>query len=63
MRLLDREGLKKKGLSYSPSQLWRLAKAGRFPPPVKIGSKLAWVEDEIDALIAARIAAREIEAP
>jgi predicted DNA-binding transcriptional regulator AlpA len=59
MRLLDREGLKEKGIKYSSTQLWRLTAAGRFPKAVKIGSKLTWVEQEIDDFIAARIAARD----
>lgn len=38
-------------------------KAGTFPAPVKIGPRgIAWVENEIDAWIAARIADRDGEA-
>ena len=58
MKLLDREALKEKGISHSETQLWRLVKAGKFPQPIKVGGKNAWVESEIDAWIEARMAAR-----
>jgi predicted DNA-binding transcriptional regulator AlpA len=54
MRLLDRQGLKEKGINYSATQLWRLMRAKKFPQQVKIGSKNAWVEQEIDDFIASR---------
>jgi prophage regulatory protein len=59
MRLLDRQGLKEKGINYSATQLWRLMRAKKFPQQVKIGSKNAWVEQEIDDFIASRVAARD----
>jgi prophage regulatory protein len=60
MRLLDREGLKEKGIRYSPTQLWRLMAAGKFPRRLTIGGgKNCWVEQEIDDFIAARIAERD----
>ena len=34
-------------------------RAGMFPKPVDLGGAVAWVESEIDAWIAARIAARD----
>jgi prophage regulatory protein len=61
MRLINREGLKLKGIDYSASHLWRLINAGKFPRPVKIGSRNAWPEEEIDQLIKDRIAARDSE--
>jgi prophage regulatory protein len=39
-------------------QLWRLIRAGKFPRQIKVGTKNAWVEHEIDAWIESRIAAR-----
>jgi prophage regulatory protein len=45
MRLLDRDGLKAKGIKYSKAHLWRLVKVGKFPAPIKIGeARSAWVE-------------------
>jgi prophage regulatory protein len=48
----------KVGLKRSP--IYAEIKKGEFPPPIKIGSRSsAWVEDEIDAWIEARIALRQ----
>jgi prophage regulatory protein len=52
--------LRKKGIKYSRSQRARLTRAGKFPKPVRgVAKANAWVESEIDALIAARIAGRD----
>ena len=60
MKLIDKIGLRAKGIAYSDCQLWRLWKAGKFPRPVKLGpGRNAWVEDEIDAWIDGRIVARD----
>lgn len=60
MQLLDYDALKNKGVTYSKTQLWRLAKAGTFPKPIKVGAaRNAWVESEIDAWIKARMAERD----
>ena len=61
MKLLDYDGLKAKGFAYSRTHILRLVKAGKFPKPVKLGdgARNAWVEKEIDQLIADRMAARE----
>jgi prophage regulatory protein len=60
MRLLDRDGLKAKGIKYSKAHLWRLVKVGRFPAPIKIGeARSAWVEAEVDARIGTKIAERD----
>jgi prophage regulatory protein len=60
MRLLSYEDLKAKGIGYSRVHLWRLVRAGKFPAPVKLadGYRNTWVEEEVDALVAARMAAR-----
>jgi prophage regulatory protein len=59
-RLIGEEELRKKGIKYSRSQRARLTRAGKFPKPVKgVAKASAWVESEIDALIAARIAERD----
>jgi prophage regulatory protein len=59
-RLISEDELRKKGIKYSRSQRARLTRAGKFPKPVKgVAKANAWVESEIDALIAARIAGRD----
>lgn len=61
-RLIDKQGLRDKGITYSDSQLWRKWKAKEFPEPVKLGpGRNAWVEAEIDAWIEARIAERDAD--
>jgi predicted DNA-binding transcriptional regulator AlpA len=60
MRLIDRNGLKKKGIDYSDTHLDRQMKAGKFPLPIDLfGGRKHWNEDEVDALIAAKLAARD----
>jgi hypothetical protein len=56
-RLLDRAGLKAKGINWNPSTLWR--KRSSFPRPVMVGNKKMWVEAEIDQYIENLIAARD----
>jgi prophage regulatory protein len=59
MKLLDHAALRDRGVPYGKVQLWRLEKAGKFPKRVPISpSRVAWVEQEIDAWIEARVAAR-----
>jgi len=57
IRLLDRAGLKAKGINWNPSTLWR--KRGSFPKPVMVGNKKHWVEAEIDAYISDLVAERD----
>jgi prophage regulatory protein len=59
MRLIEFEGLRLRGIPQGKTQIWRLVCEGKFPRPVKVGSRNAWVESEIDAYIAERIAARD----
>jgi len=66
---IDREGLVEKGINYSRAQLHRLIKHGKFPRLVKLGSvgdgdrgRNVWLEAEIDAYIAGRIAERDRQA-
>jgi prophage regulatory protein len=64
MHLLGYNELKaKKGINYSRTHIWRLIKAGRFPRPIKMGggARNSWVEEEIDAFIAALIAERDAD--
>jgi prophage regulatory protein len=62
MKLLDEEGLAAKGIPHGRIQLWRLVKAGKFPPPVKVGSRNCWVEAEIDEYIKKLVAERDSQA-
>lgn len=58
-KLLPFEAFADKGIPHCHKHIARLAKAKRFPQPVKLSAKhLAWVEEEIDAWIQARLAAR-----
>lgn len=60
-RLLDHREVQARVL-FSDEHIRRLIKAGRFPPPIKMGlgvsARLAWPEDEIDAWIEERKAER-----
>lgn len=45
-------------VGFSKSTLYALMKAGEFPKPRKLSANIvAWVESEVDAWIAARVAA------
>jgi prophage regulatory protein len=44
----------------SASSIYRLVSEGRFPKPVKLAAAAsAWVDQEIDAWLAARVAERD----
>jgi prophage regulatory protein len=60
INLLDYDDLRTRGIRMSRVQLWRLIRAGKFPRQIKVGTKNAWVEREIDAWIESRIAARDV---
>jgi predicted DNA-binding transcriptional regulator AlpA len=63
MKLIDREGLKALGIDYSAVLLWRRAKQGSFPKPVKLSaSRNGWIEAEILAWLEGRAAERETAA-
>jgi prophage regulatory protein len=63
MRMLDLFDLRDRGIKFSRQHLHRLVAAGKFPRPVKIGDATnAWVEDEVDAYLKGRIAARDTAA-
>ncbi len=44
--------------SISRSQTYRLIAEGTFPASVPLGSRVAWIESEVQGWIDARIAAR-----
>ena len=57
--LLNDEGLRQRGITYSLAHRWRLIQAGKFPKPVKLGGgRNAWLEAEIESWINERIAPR-----
>jgi prophage regulatory protein len=61
MRLIPFSDLKpKKDIPYCRDHLRRLSKADLFPKPVALSNRrIAFVEEEIDAWVAAKIAARD----
>ena len=61
MKVLAYEDLKPaKGIGYSKCQIWRLEKSGEFPRRINLGAnRVAWIEQEIDAWLAAKVAERD----
>lgn len=44
----------------SDPTIWRMEKAGRFPKRLQLGgNSVGWLEEEIDAWLAERLAARD----
>ncbi len=59
-RILNRKGLKDKGVLFSNVHLLRLEKEEKFPRRVQLSeNRVGWLEDEMDAWIDARAAERE----
>jgi prophage regulatory protein len=61
MKLIDFKQLKPtKGVRYTRDHLRRMCKAGTFPRPIQISDRsIAWIEEEVDAWLAARAAERD----
>lgn len=60
LRLLPYRELRDRGVPWSNSHITRLEKAGKFPRRVILSNGTsAWIEEEIDAYVAAGIAARD----
>ena len=58
--LIAFDDLARKGITLSRTQIWRNERAGIFPKRVQLSAaRVAWVESEVDAWIAERIAARD----
>jgi predicted DNA-binding transcriptional regulator AlpA len=61
--LLGYDDLSAKGIPYSRASIYRKIRNGTFPRPIKLGeNKIAWLDHEIDAWIAALATARNSEA-
>jgi prophage regulatory protein len=65
MKVLTFNDLGTKGIPFTRIHIGRLIKSGDFPQPVRIGSgrngRIAWLEKEIDAWLAARVKARDAQ--
>jgi len=49
---------------FGRSAIYAAIQAGRFPRPVKLGPRaVGWIESEVSEWIAARVEARDHEAP
>ncbi|MBY6104971.1 AlpA family transcriptional regulator [Ferrimonas balearica] len=61
MKILRMEELEEK-VGLKKSAIYRLAKEGKFPKPIKLGPRVnGWVEEEVDEWIAERIAERDAD--
>ena len=61
MNFLDRKAMCRKvggTKSIHPSTLYRLINKGVLPKPVRIGGSSRWIEDEVDAALAALVVRR-----
>jgi prophage regulatory protein len=59
-RLIPYSALADKCIYYSKPHLWRLERAGKFPKRVPTGpGRYAYIEAEVDAYIAQKIAERD----
>jgi predicted DNA-binding transcriptional regulator AlpA len=62
VRIIDKDGLKARGIDLNDSTIWRKTRDGKFPKAVKIGNRRGWVEAEVDAYLENLIAARDVVA-
>lgn len=60
MKILDRQGLKEKGINWHRGHIDRQEKKGLFPRHIELGQNtIGWVESEIDQYLLDCIAARD----
>jgi len=61
MRILNHRDLKDRGIPYTKVHLRRLWEKGKFPRPFQLvdGGPLCWTDEEVDAHVQTRIAARD----
>jgi predicted DNA-binding transcriptional regulator AlpA len=62
VRIIDKDGLKARGIDLNDATIWRKEKSGKFPKHIMVGNRRAWVETEIDAFLENLIAARDVVA-
>lgn len=59
MRMLRFHELKAKGVPWTRVHIMRLENAGKFPRRVPLAeNSVVWIEEEVDAWLAGRVAAR-----
>jgi prophage regulatory protein len=59
-KVLSFKQLRERGVRFSRVHLGRLMAADKFPKPIALGgNSIAWVEDEVDAWLEARIVERD----
>jgi prophage regulatory protein len=64
LRFLSREDLIERGITYSRVHLDRLEASGKFPRRVPLSAnRVAWIEEEVDAWAAERLAERDNPRP
>jgi prophage regulatory protein len=54
MRYLNFSQLRAKLGGRARSSIYLDVEAGRLPPPIKLGGRLYWREDQVDALLSGR---------
>jgi predicted DNA-binding transcriptional regulator AlpA len=60
MRLITSKQLRdEKGIPHGDRQLDRLSHANKFPQPVKLGNRRAWIEGEIDVFLKGLVSTRD----
>jgi prophage regulatory protein len=60
MRFLDRQGLRARGISYTPVHIARLEKKGLFPKHVMVtANRSGWILAEVEEYLKSRVAARD----
>jgi predicted DNA-binding transcriptional regulator AlpA len=59
MQLLDHEGLVARGIKKSPSQHRRNTADGKFPAPIKVGGRNAYIAEEIESYKRAELYKRD----
>lgn len=62
-KLLTLEQLHERGIPWTRQSIFRLVEQKKFPAPIKLNiaptGAIVWLEDEIDAWLATRIAERD----
>jgi predicted DNA-binding transcriptional regulator AlpA len=62
MNVLTHRDLQARGIRWTRQHLHRLAKAGKFPQPFKLGDRTnAWTEDQINEYLEQRVAQRDMK--